>query len=587
MTPSMPLAGGIHRIGSVDLIRQVPELDIWIAARQDGRVWQAAECGRQRREERIRIAIGMAAFAVAALATLAAEARTYALVVGIDDYAHLPSLAGAVNDARDLAHVLRERGARVTLLINAEATRASVMDEWTAIVDAVQPGDSIVFTYAGHGAQLPEQLPGDEADGKDEVFLMHGFAIHGKDRGKLIRDNDIALMLEKIPPGVPVLVVADSCHSGTMTRAPDPRGDLGPTRYVEIGPAAGPAPLPPPPPQTRGVEAGDLPNVIFAYAAQDDQVTPEIRIDGQYRGALSWSVARALTHHLDGPPPSLGEFRSFVVAQVRALSGARQTPGVDFSRALAIRAAGEGIAALLTPTEAPPPPPPPPETSLVLAPPPTVHIRDMPDTRAVHMGGIRLTDDEESADLLWDRTRGQLVDRETADVIAEVPDAAALAGAVLAWRAVQPLRLWAPLRPLGLRIGPDGDRRYSLGDEIWITATQPAPAFRYLTIVNLASTGEVQVVFPSSEHVSQGLDRFRPGETVRRLGPVPVTQPTGEDHVLALASTHRLNGMHAALARLDGRIAPKKLLEIFNRYAADPANVRVGLLPVFTTRQGS
>ena len=532
----------------------------------------------------MRIATGIAVVGAlaAALAAASAGAKTYALVVGIDDYAHVQSLAGAANDARDLAETLRGRGVEVTLRLDGEATRAQVMQDWAAIAQSVRPGDSIVFTYAGHGVQMPEELPGDEADGMDEVFILQGFELHGPGLAERIRDNDIAAMLQQVPAEVPVLLVADSCHSGTMTRAADPRGRLGRSRYVALGPVTGPDPLPAPEGRTRGVEAGELSNVVFAHAARDDQQTPEVEIEGAWRGALSWSVARAIEGQTGQQGLTLDDFRDFVVEQVRALSGARQTPGVQFSRALDSVTAGQGVGALLTPVAAPPAIPPPPR-ELVPAPPPTLFVRGSSSSRAVFLGDIEIVSTEEAARLLWDRERAELVDRATADVIAEARGPEDIARAVLKWRAVQPLLRWAPRRPLAFRVEPD-DGRHRLGEELWITVTQPAPEFRYLTIVNLASTGEVQFVFPSVGHVGDELDRFGPGETTRRLGPTPVTVPTGADHVLALASTDRLDAMHAALAELHGSVAPERLLDLLERHAADPGEVRVGLLPLFTAR---
>ncbi len=529
----------------------------------------------------MRFAVGMTALAAAlVLVPLPVAARTYALVIGIDDYAHVPSLVGAVNDAHDLAETLRGRGAEVTLRLDAAATRAQIMQDWSAIARAAGPGDSVVLTYAGHGVQLPEALPGDEADGMDEVFILQGFDVEGAGLAERISDNDVAAMLQQIPPEVPVLLVADSCHSGTMTRSVDPRGHLGRSRYAEIGPVKGRDPLPAPPARTRGVEAGELPNVVFAHAARDDQETPEIEIDGAYRGALSWSVARAIERQTGQQGLSLDDFRDFVVEQVRALSGARQTPGVQFSRTLDSVTAGQGVGALLTPVSAPTPPP---STELELAPPPALFVRGSPSGRGVFLGDIPIVATEETARLLWDQPRAELVDRATADVIAEARGPEDVARAVLAWRAVQPLLRWTPKRPLGVRVEPD-DRRYRIGDELWITVTRPAPEFGYLTIVNLASTGEIQVVFPAPGHVEGELDRFADGETTRRLGPAPVTAPTGADHVLAFASTYRLDDLHAALAALQGSVAPERLLKLIERHAGDADEVRVGLLPLFTAR---
>jgi hypothetical protein len=524
-----------------------------------------------------------AATLAAALLALSAQAKTYALVVGIDDYAHFPSLAGAVNDARDLALTLRGRGVEVTLRLDAEVTRAQVMEDWARIARAVRPGDSIVFTYAGHGVQMSEALPGDETDGLDEVFILQSFGLEGQGLAERIRDNDIAAMLGQIPAGVPVLLVADSCHSGTMTRAVDPRGHLGRSRYVEVGRPKGPDPLAGPEARTRGVEPGELPNVIFAHAARDDQETPEVEIDGIYRGALSWSVARAIERQTGQQGLTLDDFRDFVVEQVRALSGARQTPGVQFSRALDSVTAGQGVGALLTPVAGPPALPPPPVGELVLAPPPTLFVRGSDRSRTASLGEVELVATEEKARLLWDQDRAELVDRATADVIAEAPGFADVARAVLKWRSVQPLLRWVPQRPLEFRVEP-GDGRHRLGEEVWITVRQPGPEFRYLTVVNLASTGEVQFVYPAAGHVRDGLDRFAPGEKSRRLGPAPVTAPTGADHVLALASAHRLDDLHAGLADLHARVAPERLLELIERHAGNADEVRIGLLPLFTAR---
>jgi hypothetical protein len=63
-----------------------------------------------------------------------------------------------------------------------------------------------------------------------------------------------------------------------------------------------------------------------------------------------------------------------------------------------------------------------------------------------------------------------------------------------------------------------------------------------------------------------------------------VTLPTGADHLIALASVRRLDELHAALAELHGSIAPERLLEVLERDAGDPDEVRVGLLPLFTER---
>lgn len=515
-----------------------------------------------------------------------ARAEIRGLVVGIDRYAFVSDLAGAVNDARDLAGAIEARGGRVTLILDAEATRARILGTLEDIATRARPGDAIIFSYAGHGAQLPEALPGDETDGLDETYILHGFEVNGPGFDERIRDNDIAAVLARVHPDVSVLVIADSCHSGTMTRAVDSRGALGATRFLDVGVPATRGALPPPDPATRGADAGLFANVVFANAARDDQTTPEVRIDGVFRGALSWSVARAMRGAAKGgdDQTSLGDFRDFVIEQVRALSGTRQTPGVSFRAgepALArLGALFDGFsAAVAAPSEKRTK-----SEQLGMAKQPTVFVRsDAPVDRAVLVAGMRLAKSEEMARMLWDRTSGELVDRATADVIAEADTEVEIVDAVLKWRTVQPLLTWAPMRPLEFRLIPD-DRRYRVGDEIYLEIARPAAEFHYLTIVNLASTGEVQFVYPAQGHVAANEDRFSDGESGRRLGPAPVVPPTGADHVLAIASTDRLTALHETLETLHGSRAPQALLRAIEVHAGDPANARIGLLPIFTER---
>ena len=104
------------------------------------------------------------------------RAEVYGLVVGIDKYKHLPSLAGAVNDARDIDNALRTMGAKkVIMLLDGEATRDKILQSWRELTDEAAPGDTIVFSYAGHGGQEPERVVGSETDRLDETFQLAGF----------------------------------------------------------------------------------------------------------------------------------------------------------------------------------------------------------------------------------------------------------------------------------------------------------------------------------------------------------------------------------------------------------------------------
>ena len=105
-----------------------------------------------------------------------ATAETLALVVGIDQYRYKPALKGAVNDARAIRAALEAAGVRdIVLLLDDQATREAIRDAWNRQVAKAQPGDTLIFTYAGHGGQEPNWIPGNEADGKDETLVLGGF----------------------------------------------------------------------------------------------------------------------------------------------------------------------------------------------------------------------------------------------------------------------------------------------------------------------------------------------------------------------------------------------------------------------------
>lgn len=83
-----------------------------------------------------------------------------ALVVGIDEYDDAPPLAGCVNDAREMAGLLRrnEDGSPnydcriLTSELDEPVSRARLRRNWTELFDGF-PGD-ILFYFSGHGTPL-------------------------------------------------------------------------------------------------------------------------------------------------------------------------------------------------------------------------------------------------------------------------------------------------------------------------------------------------------------------------------------------------------------------------------------------------
>ena len=133
--------------------------------------------------------------------------RYHALVIGNNAYQNLSPLETAENDATVVAEVLQQQyGYDVTLLLNA--TRYQIVSEFSRLRRELTPNDNLLIYYAGHGyldelADAGYWLPIDaEADNQANWVA-----------------NDTITNAVKTIPARHVLVVADSCYSGSLARA--------------------------------------------------------------------------------------------------------------------------------------------------------------------------------------------------------------------------------------------------------------------------------------------------------------------------------------------------------------------------------
>ena len=144
----------------------------------------------------------------------------WAVLIGIDEYAHAPDLESAVKDVRAVRAVLDARYGfhpdRIKQLLNAQATRKNIENTLYALSREAGPEDSVFIYYAGHGQY-------DQAGD-------HGWWVptDGEPRqaGTLIT-NATVLRYIKGMQASHVYLVADSCFSGSLfgTRAVPPITD--------------------------------------------------------------------------------------------------------------------------------------------------------------------------------------------------------------------------------------------------------------------------------------------------------------------------------------------------------------------------
>jgi uncharacterized caspase-like protein len=98
--------------------------------------------------------IVMAAMMTVATAAEAAPKKR-AFIVGINDYAHLPKLIKAVNDANALAATLQALGFEPTTpVIDAQADRLAFHRAGSNFLNSVNEGDTVAVYFSGHGLQV-------------------------------------------------------------------------------------------------------------------------------------------------------------------------------------------------------------------------------------------------------------------------------------------------------------------------------------------------------------------------------------------------------------------------------------------------
>ena len=132
--------------------------------------------------------------------------KYHALIIGNDKYKHLSPLSNAVNDANDVAALLRSKYKfNVNLLTNA--TRNEIVSALSKLRNSISSSDNLLVYYAGHGYLDKEA---------DEGFWLPVDAEIDNDVHWVA--NETIMRSVRAMQAKHIMVVADSCFSGTLTR---------------------------------------------------------------------------------------------------------------------------------------------------------------------------------------------------------------------------------------------------------------------------------------------------------------------------------------------------------------------------------
>jgi len=118
-------------------------------------------------------------------------------------------LKACENDACDMKKLAEKVGYKAEKLLTPHATRKNVTSAIKKVAKKSNPGDIFFLSYSGHGGQVTD-IDGDESDGKDETWCLFDAQL---------LDDEIFYLYAAFPSDVRIIVLSDSCHSGSVIRA--------------------------------------------------------------------------------------------------------------------------------------------------------------------------------------------------------------------------------------------------------------------------------------------------------------------------------------------------------------------------------
>ncbi len=113
---------------------------------------------------------------------------------------------GCEHDVDNMVKVISSVGKyEINILKTRQATASAITTGIGAAARTLKSGDMFVFYYSGHGG-LKTDINGDEADQYDETLVAYD---------QQIIDDELAKLWLEFAPSVRIVMLSDSCNSGT------------------------------------------------------------------------------------------------------------------------------------------------------------------------------------------------------------------------------------------------------------------------------------------------------------------------------------------------------------------------------------
>ena len=124
--------------------------------------------------------------------------------------ANVAPLSTCEQDAKDMQALATTQDFKSSfLLLSENATRSAVASVIQLASQELKSGDILFLSYSGHGAYVFD-TSGDEDDNLDETWCLYD--------GQFL-DDELLKLWTLFEEGVRILILSDSCHSGSVAKA--------------------------------------------------------------------------------------------------------------------------------------------------------------------------------------------------------------------------------------------------------------------------------------------------------------------------------------------------------------------------------
>lgn len=491
-----------------------------------------------------------------------AAAERYAVLIGIgtyQDYAHIPSLPGPVNDVKAFQSMLVEKygfaPGNITVLTDSKATRQEVLASLSRLRQTTKGGDFVLIFYSGHGTSAHDERLSLGLEPLTGALLPYQIKLDKKNLQQasadlIIGKRDLRPILGELDRDRTMFVVFDACFSGNTVRSPMIGGipkyvdiSLGGSQATQARSASGGIDFGDYKPEPRFEKQEPYPyrNIIYIAASGEWETAtdlPRSSYDGKAHGALTDALLRGLSGAADTNHDGVITYEELYHYARRETQSSNQTPQILHQ--LALNKPVFGKAATPGQTSAAPD-----RTYGPLSAVLRVNLQGAAKTalerNVGELAGVKMVEDENE---LFVKAEGtgfglylaggeKLCSVETASEAVSRIEKYGKARQLMGLRnPKQNFNVW-------LRAGDsDGKTVFSEGETIDFTIRSEEKA--HLLLLNMDSQGNVCVLLPESEHADA---RINKGGTFKSKSLGLVGPPFGVEFLKLFAFRESLQGL--------------------------------------------